>query len=221
MVDREVGLILEELERSGKAENTIVVFTTDHGDQLGEHGLCEKNVFFESSVRIPMLIRFPHRMAPSKRQELIETVDLLPTFLEMCGVPIPSNVQGRSFAPLLLGNVGRYTPREMVFAENVMPCVVGQLSLRGKKGYTEYTPGQGVDGVLHPEAKMVRTRRWKLNYYATCDGELYDLENDPGEKRNQWNDTGSAHMVRELKDAILDWMITADETDQIAPRWLV
>src|SRR5262249_29229339 len=59
MIDREVGLILGELERSGKADNTIVVFTTDHGDQLAEHGLFEKNVFFEASVHIPMLIRFP------------------------------------------------------------------------------------------------------------------------------------------------------------------
>ena len=221
MVDREIGLILAELERSGKAENTIVVFTTDHGDQLGEHGLCEKNVFFESSVRIPMLIRFPHRIAPSKLGHLIETVDLLPTILDICGVQIPGNVQGRSFAPLLMGSADRYVPREMVFSENVMPCVVGSLAGRGKKNYFDYTPGQGVGGVLHPEAKMARTRRWKLNHYATCDGELYDLENDPGETRNLWADPGSANMARDLKRAILDWMITADETDQIAPRWLV
>jgi arylsulfatase len=221
MVDREIGLILQELERSGKAENTIVVFTTDHGDQMAEHGSIGKNVFFESSIHIPMLIRFPNRIAPSKHEQLIEQIDLLPTILDICGVPIPGNVQGRSFAPVLMGGVNRYVPREMVFAENVIPCVVGSLASVGTSRYHPYVPGQGVDGVRHPDAKMVRTRRWKLNYYPTCDGELYDLVNDPGETRNLWADSGSATVIRELKGAILDWMITADERDQIAPRWLV
>ncbi len=168
-----------------------------------------------------MFIRFPHRIAPSTQNDLIETVDLLPTILDLCGLPVPVNVQGRSFAPLLAGNRDRYVPREIVFAENAMPCVVGQLAMRGKKGYYDYTPGQGVDAIRHPEAKMARTARWQLNYYATCDGELYDLDNDPGETRNLWADAGSAKIVGELKGSILDWMITADEKDQIAQRWLV
>ena len=68
---------------------------------------------------------------------------------------------------------------------------------------------------------MARTNRWKLNYYPSCDGELYDLENDPGETRNLWTDPSCADVVRTLKNAILDWLITADQNDQIAPRWLV
>jgi arylsulfatase A-like enzyme len=213
MVDREVGLILHELARSGRAENTIVVFTTDHGDQLAEHGTIGKNVFFESSVHIPMLIRFPNRIGPSKHEQLLEQIDLLPTILDLCGAQTSGNVQGRSFAPVLMSNAERYVPREMVFAENVIPSVVGLSS-------HSYTPGKGVDGIIHPDAKMVRTRRWKLNYYPTCGGELYDLVNDPGETRNLWADPASAGVVRELKGAILDWLITADESDQIAPHWL-
>jgi arylsulfatase A-like enzyme len=68
---------------------------------------------------------------------------------------------------------------------------------------------------------MARTKRWKLHYYPSCDGELYDLENDPGETRNLWADPSRAEVVRALKSAILDWLIIADQNDQIAPHWLV
>jgi choline-sulfatase len=221
MVDHEVGLILNELERSGKAENTIIVFAADHGDQLGEHGLVGKNVFFEASVRVPMMVRFPNRIAPGKYSQLIETVDVLPTLLDLCGLPVPENVQGRSLAPLITGNPNRFAPRETVFSENIIPCVFAPPNLKGTKRYWPFVPGRGVDGILHPDAKMARTKRWKLNYYPSCDGELYDLENDPGETRNLWADPGCADAVRTLKNAILYWSITADQNDQIAPRWLV
>lgn len=208
MVDQQVGRILGELERSGKAENTIVIFVSDHGDQLLEHGLPEKNVFFEASVRVPCLIRYPGRLAPGLRMELIEAVDLLPTVLAWCGIPIPKCVQGRDL------NAAGAKPREIVFSENVMPEVIttGNLNL-------PFVPGQGVAGVRHPDAKMARTRRWKLNYYPGEGGELYDLEEDPGETRNLYRDPARQGIVRELTGALLDWMITADENDQIEERW--
>jgi arylsulfatase A-like enzyme len=221
MVDHEVGLILEELERSGKAENTIVIFTTDHGEQLGEHGMQGKNVLFEASVHVPMIVRFPKRVLPGKYDHLVESIDILPTLLELGGLPIPENVQGRSVAQLITGNRDRYNPREMVFCENIIPEVMAPPDQKGTSKYWDFVPGRGVEGILYPDAKMVRTKRWKLNYYPSCDGELYDLENDPGETRNLWADSGSADMMRTLKSAILDWLITADQNDQIAPRWLV
>ncbi len=204
MVDREVGRILNELERTGQARNTIVIFTSDHGDQLLEHGLQGKNVFFESSVRVPLLVRFPDRLPAARHPELIETIDVMPSLLGFCGLPIPGNCQGQPFAP-----------REAVFAENIIPEVItgGQLDL-------PFTPGQGVGGIRHPDGKMVRTRRWKLNYYPGGLGELYDLENDPEEFRNLYNDPTCQKVVHELKGRILDWQITADENDQIAPRWV-
>lgn len=205
MVDREVGRVLDELDRSGRADETIVVFTSDHGDQLLEHGLHGKNVFFEASVHVPLLMRFPQRFAPGRRDELIESVDLLPSLLSLCDIPIPESCQGRGFPQ-----------REAVFAENIIPEVItnGALDL-------PFVPGQGVGGIRHPDAKMVRTRRWKLNYYPGHGGELYDLANDPGETRNLYADPERQSTVRELKDRILEWLITADENDQIARRWLV
>jgi arylsulfatase A-like enzyme len=213
MVDREVGGILDELERSGKAGNTIVVFASDHGDQLLEHGLVGKNVFFEASIHVPFLVRWPGRAAPALRSELIETVDLVPTLLELCGLAVPDRVQGRSFAPLLAG--APYNAREMVFAENSIPEVITGSSME-----YAYAPGKGVAGIRHPDAKMVRTARWKITHYPGHGGELYDLKNDPGETHNLYSDPEISNTIRDLKAALLDWMIVADETDQIAPQWL-
>jgi arylsulfatase A-like enzyme len=214
-VDREIGRILDELDRSGRSSDTIVVFGTDHGDQLLEHGVDGKNVFFEASVHVPFLIRYPGRVAPGVRRELVEMVDVAPTLLEFCGLPAPKECQGRSLAPLLTGT-GSYQSRSVVFAENIIPEVITSGSLD-----MSYTPGLGVAGIRHPDAKMARTARWKVNYYPGHGGELYDLENDPGETRNLYQEGSYRGRVEELKQALLDWMITADETDQIAPRWLL
>ena len=216
MVDREVGRILDELDRSGKAGNTIVIFASDHGDQLLEHGLEGKNVFFESSVRVPLMVRFPGRVRAARHAELVETVDVVPTVLELCGLPVPENCQGRSLAPLVSGTSGGYAAREAAFAENIIPEVITGHGLE-----MPFEPGRGVGGIIHPDAKMVRTRRWKLNYYPGHGGELYDLADDPGETRNLYPDPARQDTVRELKGRLLDWLITADENDQIARRWLL
>lgn len=221
MVDHEIGLILEELERLGKADNTIIVFATDHGDQMGEHGLLQKNVLFEGSVHIPLVLRFPRQIVAGRYNQLIAAVDVLPTLLELCGLSVPEDVQGQSFASLVTGQADRYTPRDAVFCENIIPEVMAPPAQKGTGKYWPFVPGQGVDGILHPDAKMVRTKRWKLHDYPTCDGELYDLENDPAESQNRWSDPSCAEVVHTLRNAILNWLITADQNDQIAPYWLV
>ena len=213
-IDREVGQILDVLEETGQADNTIVVFTTDHGDQMLEHGMVDKNCFFEGSVHIPFLIRLPGQVRPGKCNELIETTDLLPTLFDLCGVDEPVACQGRSIVPLLRGE--RYEAREVVFSENIIPEVITSGSLD-----FFFEKGKGIKGVRHPDAKMVRSHRWKLNYYAGGEGELYDVDNDPGEESNLFADPDRRPVVREMKDRLLDWMMTADETDQIEPRWRI
>ncbi|MBI1358173.1 MAG: sulfatase-like hydrolase/transferase [Acidobacteria bacterium] len=211
-IDREVGLLLDALEESGQADNTIVVFSTDHGDQMLEHGLMGKNCFFESSIRLPFLLRYPAKVRPGDYQEMIETTDLLPTLFELAGLREPYSCQGRSFAGLVTG--GRYEARDAVFSENIIPEVITSGSLD-----FEFRKGKGVKGVRHPDAKMIRTERWKLVRYGGGEGELYDMHADPGERRNLYADPGSQAVVRELEDRILTWLMTVDETDQIAPRW--
>lgn len=216
MIDREVGRLLDELEQTGKAQDTIVVFASDHGDQLLEHGLLGKNVFFDASIHVPLLISWPGRVRPGRYQELTETIDLMPALLEFCGLPIPHNLQGRSFAPLVSGQGREYRAREAVFAENIIPEVITGHSMD-----LPFEPGKGVDGILHPDAKMVRTNRWKFTYYPGHGSELYDLREDPCERHNRSTDPGCKGIVDEMKGALLDWLITADESDQIAPRWLL
>lgn len=215
-IDHEVGLMLDELQRSGLDQNTIVVFCSDHGAQLLEHGLTDKNVFFEGSIRVPMMIRYPRVVAPARHEELIESIDLMPSLLDLCRIRQPYNIQGRSFASLITGNHGAYQPRTHVFSENVIPEVITTGSLN-----MYYEPGEGIAGIRHPDAKMVRTDRWKLTHYPGHGGELYDLENNPLEAANLYEDPAHQSTVNELKGALLDWMITADEKDQIARRWLV
>ena len=123
-IDREVGLILDTLETTGVADNTIVVFSSDHGDQLLEHGLMGKNCFFESSVRVPFIIRFPGHIRPAQYEELVESVDLLPTLFELAGLPEPYSNQGRSLAGLIVKNRSDYVARTAVFSENVIPEVI-------------------------------------------------------------------------------------------------
>ncbi|MCA9011407.1 MAG: sulfatase-like hydrolase/transferase [Planctomycetaceae bacterium] len=214
-VDREVGLILKTLDEAGVADNTIVVFTSDHGDQMLEHGLMGKNCFFESSVRVPFLIRFPGHVRPAQYQELIESVDLLPTLFELIGLPEPYTSQGKSLAGLISPSPRHYVPRTAVFSENVIPEVI-----TGTRESFEFVKGEGIRGTRHPDAKMVRTKRWKYIYYPDGFEELYDLETDPDEMSNLALNDDFREQIYEMKDLLLHWLTTADEADQIAPRWL-
>ena len=214
-VDREIGRILATLRSEGLADNTIVVFSSDHGDQLLEHGLMGKNCFFEGSVRVPLMIRFPRRVRPGKYNQLVESVDVLPTLFELAGLPEPTKNQGRSLVPLIAGAKRPYTEREAVFSENIIPEVI-----TGGSFDFFFEKGRGIKGVRHPDAKMVRTRRWKYNYYPDGYAELYDLQADPGETENLTGNPQFAAVQRRMKDRLLHWLITAGETDQIAPRWL-
>ncbi|MDO8544104.1 MAG: sulfatase-like hydrolase/transferase [Opitutaceae bacterium] len=215
-VDHEIGLLLDALEASGAAANTIIVFSSDHGDQLFEHGITDKNCFFEPSVRVPFMFSLPGRVKPGRRDELIETVDLLPTLFEFLGLPEPREVQGRSFAPLI-ADVGRaYEPHDAVFSENIIPEVItgGRLDLPFEKG-------RGVAGIRHPDAKMVRTVRWKYCYYPDGFAELYDVQADPHERANLAGRADLRDVEFDLRTRLLNWMINSTETDQIQPRWLI
>jgi arylsulfatase len=219
-IDREVGLTLDVLDELGLSGRTLVVFCSDHGDQLLEHGLGGKNVFFEGSLHIPMMVRLPGTVVPGEYRDLVETTDVLPTLLELCGLPVPESNQGRSFASRLSeGRAGSpCAARRYVFSENIIPEVI---TMPGGRLTYPYEPGVGVGGILHPDAKMVRTERWKYCYYVGNGSELYDLAEDPHEMHNLADDPACAETVRELRGAILDWLITCDEPEQIAPRWCI
>jgi len=215
-IDHQVGLTLDALEQTGLADNTIVVFCSDHGDELLEHGMGGKNVFFESSVHVPFIIGMPGRINPGRYDDLIESTDVFSTLFELCGLDVPRRNQGRSFAQRIAGVGSPYQPRECVICENVIPEVI---SMPGRDWEHVYEPGKGIAGVRHPDAKMVRTERYKYCYYVGNGHELYDLANDPDEMHNLADDPAHQPVVNDMRRRLLDYMITCDEPEQIAPRW--
>jgi arylsulfatase len=212
-IDDEVGQILKTLEETGQAKNTIVIFTSDHGDQLLEHGTVDKSVFFESSVRIPFMIKLPDQMQPGHYNDLVMTIDVLPTLFDLLGLEEPYHCHGQSLLPLIGKSEKKYEARDTVYCEHNIPEVFLNLF--------NFKKGKGVMDIRHPDGKMIRSKRWKYNYYPTAQQELYDLENDPGEYQNLADDPKYKAVVDEMKGRLLDWLITATETEQIAPRWLV
>lgn len=153
-VDDCIGRVLRSLEEQGLAEDTIVVYTSDHGEMLGEHGLWQKFVFYEDSVRVPFTVRVPGVAAGECRNH-VSLVDLFPTLTGLCGLPTPAGLDGSSLEPMLRA------PRQAL----------------DRAVFAEFALGS-------PNAKwMVRRGNWKFNQYADMD-ELYDLAADPAEMRN-------------------------------------
>jgi len=187
-LDRNVGLVLEALDQAGLAEDTLVIYTGDHGYMLGQHGRFEKHCCYEPAIRAPLIMRRPGRANPVPHTNaLVEFIDIVPTVLEHCGLPVPETIQGRSLVPLLEGK--RPAHREAIFVE-----------------YSEN------------EEAAIRTGRWKLIYctgkrerqdgYATGTAlpgrtvRLFDLLNDPDERVNLAQRAEHASVVSELTERL-------------------
>ncbi len=177
-VDDNVGRVLDYLDKNGLAEDTVVVYTSDNGFFLGEHGLYDKRLMYEPSIRVPFMVRYPAGAARRvDSSHMVLNVDLAPTIMDLAGVPVPPCVQGRSLKPLLEGDAAPW--REAFYYE-----------------YFEYPGPHCVR-----KNRGVRTDRWKLIEFweQPQQWELYDLVLDPDETRNLADDPGHASRVQELK----------------------
>lgn len=177
-VDENVGRLLDWMDQHPDVtENTIVVFTSDQGFFTGEHGWAEKRFMYEESIQIPLMIRWNDRIQAANRVEgMVQNIDFAPTFLDMAGVEIPEEMQGRSFFPLLQGE----TPDNW----------------RNEIYYHYYD--HGLHGV--PRHDGIRNHRYKLiHFYTDDEWELYDLENDPNEVNNLYDNDQYAEVIEELK----------------------
>jgi len=178
-VDDNVGRVLKYLDDSGLAENTLVVYTSDQGFYLGEHGWFDKRFMYEESFRTPLLIRFPKEIQSGITNEyLVQNIDFAPTFLDLAGIEIPEAIQGNSLRPL--------------FAQD--------QEVRWRKAVYYHYYG-------YPDAHMVkrhygiRTDRYKLiHFYHDIDSwEFYDLQNDPNEMNNLIDDPDYEPLLMETK----------------------
>jgi arylsulfatase A-like enzyme len=182
IIDQQMGRILECLDTCELAENTLVLFTTDHGELLGDHGLWMKGPFhYEQLVRVPTLLRFPAMIPAGQRtQALFSHVDIVPTVLSAIGLPIPSDTDGVDAIPMLTDETASI--RDSVLVE----CVDDPRGLR---------------------LKTIVTDTRKLTWYSGhAYGELYDLEKDPDERVNQWENTAYAADRMYLMSRILETM---------------
>jgi choline-sulfatase len=178
-VDQNIGQVLEVLEYLGLADNTIVIYTSDHGEMGTEHGSWQKMVFFEASVRVPLLIRWPGNIKPQQTDLLTGLLDLFPTLCEAAGLEIPESCEGIHLLPSLSGS---QTPeRDHIFSETVL---LKQPRMAGC---------------------MIRQGNWKFNYYLDESSELYDLAADPDETENLTANGNHAETVKELKEKVLDF----------------
>ena len=174
-VDAQIGLILDAMDELRLWDRTVVVLVSDHGFHLGDHGLWGKLTNFERSARVPLIIAPPHsRHAGTTAYGIVELIDLYPTLVELCALPVPANLEGRSLAPQL-ANPHLATNRP---------------------AYTS-TVHEGVLG------RSVRTDRWRYTEWGDNGAvELYDEENDPGEYRNLAADPARASDISRLKDLL-------------------
>jgi arylsulfatase A-like enzyme len=208
-IDDHVGRLLAFLDAAGRMRDTMIVFTSDHGDYLGDHWLGEKEMFFEQSVRVPLIVFDPSADAVrgATSDDLIEAIDLIPTFLQALGQPVPDHIlEGRSLLATLRGR--QACKRDAVFSE---------------LDYASYGARQAL--CIPPSqarAVMVRTVDWKLVHYDGFPPQLYDLNNDPLELEDRGSDLGRASRRAELYQLLFSWTrlrknrITMSDADVLA-----
>lgn len=192
MMDEHIGRILDELERQGLAEDTIIVFTSDHGDLFGDHGLMLKHfVHYRAVTNVPLLVHLPG-CTPRRTRALVSSADLAPTLLELTGSAGYRGIQGRSIVSLIRGSLEQH--RDALLVEEDQPF--------------------GLDGLPGPvRMRTVITAEGRLTrYFGTDVAELYDHRNDPAELLNLAGDPAFAELEDRLLRAMLDQMAAvADE----------
>lgn len=191
-IDDAFGKVVKALEETGQLDNTLIVFTSDHGETMGDHGLTHKGCrFYEGLAHVPLIVSWPAKLLKGVRSKaLVELTDIVPTVLESLGMRRPEYLHGKSLYPLLTGT--------------------GERGRRRDFARSEYH--DALDLADHSHANMLRNERYKLVYYhGHPHGELFDLQKDPQEFNNLWEDPKHLSLRMELTKSLFDAvMLTTD-----------
>jgi arylsulfatase A-like enzyme len=178
-----MGRLMDALERLGVAEDTMVIYTTDHGDFCGGHGMMDKHYAgYDDIMRVPLVMRYPGEVDGGREcgDCVSHSIDLASTILAAAGVKVPEAFEGQNLLDLVGGNIG--SPRQDIFSM-YQGCQMGLWSLR-----------------------MIRDERYKLVYHATGRPEMYDVREDPGELDNLAADVQYSDQLNRLAARLITWM---------------
>jgi arylsulfatase A-like enzyme len=193
LIDDQVGRMIEALDRTGQRENTIVIFMSDHGEMLGDHGIYLKGPHaYDEAIRVPLVLSWPGRFQSGLRADaLVELVDLAPTLLEAAGLDVPRRMQGRSLLEIAAGRADPSAHRDAVYSEY----------------YNAWTHRPSYATVLRSKHEKI------VVYHGVDEGELYDLDEDPDEFNNLWHVPARTPMkMRLMKRAFDASVFTMDPT---------
>ncbi|NQU43333.1 sulfatase [bacterium] len=215
--DANFGRLLEALEEQGLSDDTIVVFTSDHGEMLGSHGQFGKSVYFEESVGIPFLIRWPGRIEPGQNDLLFGCYDFMPTLLGLMSLPIPASVEGTDRSGRILGAEGEEPQTVFLMSISTPPLLkaVGQQPTRYVLNAVEKAKA-GVDW-RQTGYRGVRSRRYTYIVKRTDDGTadrlLYDNETDPYQMRPlKLEQSGDDPIATSLEKDLAKWLKKSNDT---------
>lgn len=198
-LDDHLGRLFDYMEGAGLMKNTLIVFTADHGDFLGDHWLGEKELFYDTVQRVPFIVMDPSAQADATRgkalSDMVESVDVAPTVLRALGAPVPGHrLEGRELQTLLHGGGdGAAAWRDCVFSEL-------DYSFRQARVLCGKTP-------QNARAWSVRTDRWRYVYWLDEPEQLFDLQADPGEFQDLGRSSAHAGTRQALRQRLLEWML--------------
>ena len=194
-VDDQILRILKYLDDNNLADNTIVIYSSDQGFYLGEHGWFDKRWMYEESLRMPLVIRWPGKIKPgTKINNLTQNIDYAPTLLNAIGVNVPGDMQGKNMLPLLQGKTDDW--RKSIYYH-----------------YYEYPDAHRVQ-----QHYGVRTERYKLiHFYIKDEWELFDLKNDPMEMKSEYDNPEYAGIIKNLKTEVKKLRQQYKDNDKLAP----
>jgi arylsulfatase len=203
-VDDRVGQVINKLKQLGLYDNSIIVFTSDHGSMMGEHGFIEKwGIMYEEVMRIPLMIKFPDSMYKGYYDQFAEIIDIMPTLLQAGGIEVPSCVQGKSLIPLLEQEDG--SAKTEVFGHYFTGGLQTEPALMIRKDQWKLT--------LYPNQEAIHDRLLHDHYLKytsmfmddVIEGELYNLEADPQESSNLFYDSTWEDIKEQLMSRLTSW----------------
>lgn len=218
LVDTYTGQILETLDECGLHDNTIVVYTSEHGDMMGNHHLLAKCVMFDEAATVPLLLRLPGQTTSRLISGPVSQIDLLPTLLDLMEQPIPDHLQGKSLKPILDQEEDVRLEDDVIVewngGNNGFGDRVGQVSI--PESMLELASREEIIAVHRdPVRSIITPDGWKFNCSPLGEHELYDLNEDPLETHNQASEPAYLQLMRDLTDRIRRWQVKTDDAVEL------